>query len=139
MTVSEAAKLPLDSGTTTRSFIWLAAIAVGVIVTNLFAPQILVGLIGPSLGMTAQEAVEAPRFQTEHFFSSFGNHEFVPGRVSLENRISRATVEALGTLGHRVTVSGEWSNSSAPTVIVAHDGVLDGGADIRRARYIFGR
>ena len=67
------------------------------------------------------------------------NHEFVPGRVSLEGRIPRATVDALGTLGHRVTVSGEWSNSSAPTVIVAHDGVLDGGADIRRARYIFGR
>ncbi|HEX7789319.1 MAG TPA: MFS transporter [Afipia sp.] len=39
-----------------RSFIWLAAIAVGVIVTNLFAPQILVGLIGPSFGMSAQQA-----------------------------------------------------------------------------------
>jgi gamma-glutamyltranspeptidase/glutathione hydrolase len=90
-------------------------------------------------GMTAQEAVEAPRFQTEHFFSSFGNHEFVPGRVMVEGRIPRATVEALSALGHRMTVSGEWSNSSAPTVIVAHDGILDGGADIRRARYIFGR
>ena len=31
----------------------LFAIAVGVIVTNLFAPQTLVGLIGPSLGFTA--------------------------------------------------------------------------------------
>jgi gamma-glutamyltranspeptidase/glutathione hydrolase len=99
--------------------------------------QVLLNII--DFGMTAQEAVEAPRFQTEHFFSSFGNHEFVPGRVMLEGRIPRATVEALGSLGHRVTVSGEWSNSSAPTVILAHDGVLDGGADIRRARYIFGR
>ena len=56
MTDSEATKLPSDSQTASRSFIWLAAIAVGVIVTNLFAPQILVGLIGPSLGMTAQQA-----------------------------------------------------------------------------------
>src|SRR2546425_11954874 len=31
----------------------LFAIAVGVIITNLFAPQTLVGLIGPSLGLTA--------------------------------------------------------------------------------------
>lgn len=55
MTVSEATQLAPDTRTATRSFVLLAAIAVGVIVTNLFAPQILVGLIGPSLGMTAQE------------------------------------------------------------------------------------
>jgi predicted MFS family arabinose efflux permease len=55
MTVSEATKHP-STQAASRSFIWLAAIAVGVIVTNLFAPQILVGLIGPSLGMTAQQA-----------------------------------------------------------------------------------
>src|SRR5437660_1105570 len=56
MTVSEATKLAPDAQTATRSFVLLAAIAVGVIVTNLFAPQILIGLIGPSLGMTAREA-----------------------------------------------------------------------------------
>ena len=90
-------------------------------------------------GMTPQEAVEAPRFQTEHFYSSFGNHEFVPAKLNLEGRIPRATAEALTALGHRVTVAGEWSNSSAPTVIWVHDGVLNGGADPRRARFIFGR
>ena len=90
-------------------------------------------------GMTPQEAVEAPRFQTEHFYSSFGNHEFVPGKLNLEGRIPRATADALNALGHRVTVAGDWSNSSAPTVIWVHDGVLNGGADPRRARFIFGR
>jgi predicted MFS family arabinose efflux permease len=55
MTISEATKLP-SAQTVTRSFVLLAAIATGVIVTNLFAPQILVGLIGPSLGMTAWQA-----------------------------------------------------------------------------------
>ena len=98
--------------------------------------QVLLNII--DFGMTAQEAVESPRFQTEHFYSSFGNHEFVPGRLMVEGRVPRQTVDALNALGHHVTVSGEWSNSSAPTVILAHDGVLDGGADIRRARYIFG-
>jgi hypothetical protein len=36
-------------------------------------------------------------------------------------------------------VSSDWSNSSAPTVIQVRDSVLNGGADPRRARYVFGR
>jgi gamma-glutamyltranspeptidase/glutathione hydrolase len=99
--------------------------------------QVMLNVI--EFGMGAQEAVESPRFQTEHFYSSFGNHEFIPGRLSLENRISRSTIEALAALGHQVNVTGEWSNSSSPVLIVRRNEVLDGGADIRRARYIFGR
>ena len=99
--------------------------------------QVLLNII--EFGMTPQEAVEAPRFQTEHFYSSFGNHEFVPAKVNLEGRFPAATAAALNALGHRVTVAGDWSNSSAPTVIWVHDNVLNGGADPRRARFIFGR
>ena len=99
--------------------------------------QVLLNII--EFGMTPQEAVEAPRFQTEHFYSSFANHEFTPGRLNLEARIPAATADALRALGHRVAVTGDWSNSSAPTVIWAHDGVLNGGADPRRARFVFGR
>jgi gamma-glutamyltranspeptidase/glutathione hydrolase len=99
--------------------------------------QVVLNII--DFGMGPQEAVEAPRFQTEHFYASFGNHEFAPGKVNIEGRIPKATVEALTALGHRMTISGDWSNSSAPTVILMRDGVLDGGADLRRARFIFGR
>jgi gamma-glutamyltranspeptidase/glutathione hydrolase len=99
--------------------------------------QVLLNII--EFGMTPQEAVEAPRFQTEHLFSSFGNHEFTPGRLNLEGRIPLATSDALRTLGHRVALAGDWSNASAPTVIWVHDGVLNGGADPRRARFVFGR
>ena len=99
--------------------------------------QVLLNIL--DFGMDPQEAVEAPRFQTEHFYSSFGNHEFVPGKLNLEGRISRSTVEAMNALGHRVTVTGDWSNGSAPTVIWVHNSVLNGGADPRRARFIFGR
>lgn len=42
----------LDIGMT-RPLTLLFAISVGIIVTNLFAPQTLVGLIGPSLGLSA--------------------------------------------------------------------------------------
>jgi gamma-glutamyltranspeptidase/glutathione hydrolase len=99
--------------------------------------QVLLNII--DFGMFPQEAVEAPRFQTEHFYSSFGGHEFVPGKLNLEGRIPRATADALTALGHRVNVASEWSNSSAPTVIQVRDGVLNGGADPRRARFVFGR
>jgi gamma-glutamyltranspeptidase/glutathione hydrolase len=99
--------------------------------------QVLLNII--DFGMSPQEAVEAPRFQTEHFYSSFGNHEFTPGKVNLEGRIPKSTIDKLIALGHSVTVTGEWSNASAPTVIQISDGVLDGGADPRRARFIFGR
>ena len=88
--------------------------------------------------MTPQEAVEAPRFQTEHFYSSFAGHEFVPGKLNLEGRIAKETVDKLSALGHKVNVSGDWSNTSAPTVIHIADGVLEGGADPRRGRFVFG-
>ena len=89
--------------------------------------------------MTPQEAVEAPRFQTEHFYASFGQHEFVPGKLNLEGRISRTVADRLTALGHKVTITGDWSNSSAPTAIQISNGVLEGGADPRRGRFIFGR
>jgi gamma-glutamyltranspeptidase / glutathione hydrolase len=99
--------------------------------------QVLLNIV--EFNMSPQEAVEAPRFQTEHFYSSFGNHEFTPGKLSLEGRISKTTADKLTALGHSVTLAGDWSNSSAPTVIEISNGVLDGGADPRRARFIFGR
>jgi gamma-glutamyltranspeptidase/glutathione hydrolase len=62
--------------------------------------------------MSPQEAVEAPLFQTEAFYSSFGMHNFTPGKVNLESRIPKATTDTLSSLGHIVTVTGPWSNVS---------------------------
>ena len=99
--------------------------------------QVLLNMI--EFDMTPQEAVEAPRFQTLHFYNSFGYHEFQAGRISLESRIPYPTLERLLEMGHRASLSSEWGNTSAPTVIYAKGGVLHGGADPRRSRYIFGR
>ena len=99
--------------------------------------QVMLNMI--DFGMSPQEAVEAPRFQTEHFFSSFAFHEFVPGKVNLESRIPKATADQLSAMGHKITITGEWSNGSAPTVILKQGGVLHGAADPRRSRFIFGR
>jgi gamma-glutamyltranspeptidase/glutathione hydrolase len=99
--------------------------------------QVLLNLI--DFGMKAQDAAEAPRFQTEHFYSSFANHEFTPGRLNLEARFPPETAKTLSAWGHRVRVTSPWGNSSAPTLIKVENGVLEGGADPRRSRFIFGR
>ncbi|MCZ2151540.1 MAG: gamma-glutamyltransferase family protein [Bryobacterales bacterium] len=100
--------------------------------------QVLLNML--EFGMTAQQAAESPRFQTEHFYSSFATHDFTPGRLNLEGRIPKTTVDELAAKGHRVQVTGEWSNSSAPTVIrMMESGVLEGAADPRRSRFVFGR
>ena len=99
--------------------------------------QVLLNLL--VFEMQPQEAVEAPRFQTEHFFTSFAHHEFQAGKVNMEERFPKATIDALKAKGHKITVTGPWSNGSAPTVILIKDGVLSGGADLRRGRFIFGR
>lgn len=100
--------------------------------------QVILNLI--EFHMTPQEAVEAPRFQTESFYSSFAMHEFEAGKLNLESRIPRSTADRLAALGHKVTVTGPWSNASAPIVIKVNEkeGVLEGGADPRRGRFING-
>ncbi|MBK9171242.1 MAG: gamma-glutamyltransferase family protein [Bryobacterales bacterium] len=90
-------------------------------------------------GMPPQQAVEAPRFQTGHLYGSFGQHNFSPGSLTLEARILGAAANGLRARGHRVRISGPWANPSAPVVIQVGNGILDGGADPRRARFIFGR
>ena len=99
--------------------------------------QVLLNIL--DFGMTPQQAVEAPRFQTEHFYASFDYHSFTPGRVSLEGRIPLATAKKLEALGHKVQLADDWSNGSAPVVILVKNGVLNGAADPRRGRFIFAR
>jgi len=99
--------------------------------------QVLLNVI--EFGMTPQEAVEAPRFQTEHFYASFDFHEINLGRLGMEGRFPRPTIDRMTALGHKVQVGGEWSNPSAPVVILKKEGVLTGAADPRRGRYVLGR
>ena len=99
--------------------------------------QVILNII--VFNMTPQEAVESPRFQTEAFYSSFAMHEFIPGKLNLESRIPKATADKLTALGHIVTVTGPWTNASAPIAIeIGANGVLQGGADPRRGRFIDG-
>jgi gamma-glutamyltranspeptidase / glutathione hydrolase len=56
-----------------------------------------------------QEAIDAPMFHSRHFPSSFTPHESIPGRLSIEGRVDRGTLEELRRRGHDVAVEGPWS------------------------------
>jgi gamma-glutamyltranspeptidase/glutathione hydrolase len=88
-------------------------------------------------GMNPQEAVEAPRFDTQHLVSSFDDHAFRGGSLNVEARVTEETVRALEARGHRLKIQGAWGTLSAPTVVVydAKTGVISAGADPRRGRY----
>lgn len=97
--------------------------------------QVLLNIV--EFGMNVQEAVEAPRFQTLHLVSSFDDHRFNPGVLSLEDRIPKAVSDDLASRGHKIEMQPAWGNPSAPTVIRfnSDSGVIEAGADPRRGRY----
>jgi gamma-glutamyltranspeptidase / glutathione hydrolase len=97
--------------------------------------QVLLNII--EFGMSVQEAVEAPRFQTLHLVSSFDDHRFNPGVLNLEDRIAKQVADELASRGHKVEMQSAWGNPSAPTVIMLRvdTGVIEAGADPRRGRY----
>jgi gamma-glutamyltranspeptidase/glutathione hydrolase len=97
--------------------------------------QVLLNVI--EFGMNPQEAVESPRFDTQHYVSSFDNHEFLPGVLNVESRIPTDVIESLTARGHKIKVQSAWGTGSSPTVIMydVKSGVISGGADPRRGRY----
>lgn len=97
--------------------------------------QVLLNII--EFGMNPQEAVEAARFDTQHYVSSFDDHEFLPGSLNLESRIDEKTIAELKARGHKVNVQSAWGTLSSPTVIIYNPqtGVSSAGADPRRGRY----
>jgi gamma-glutamyltranspeptidase / glutathione hydrolase len=81
-------------------------------------------------GMDAQEAVEAPRFQTRHLVSSFDNHAMNPGDLLLDERVAPNAVTELAARGHKVQSRSKWASGSAPVLIrMRANGVIEAGAD----------
>ncbi|HSP62619.1 MAG TPA: hypothetical protein VLQ90_06535, partial [Pyrinomonadaceae bacterium] len=79
----------------------------------------------------------APRFDTQHYVSSFDNHEFMAGLLNIESRIPADVISQLGARGHKLKIQSAWGTGSSPTVIMydVKSGVISGGADPRRGRY----
>ncbi|MGA3188856.1 MAG: gamma-glutamyltransferase family protein [Bryobacteraceae bacterium] len=81
-------------------------------------------------GLNAQQAVEAPRFQTRHLVSSFDNHAWNRGDLLLDERIAPAVVNDLAARGHHTDVRSRYANGAAPVMIkVLPSAIIEAGAD----------
>lgn len=90
--------------------------------------------------MTIQEALEAPRINSLHPFSSFDDHESLPGVLEIESRFAPDVLEALRARGHSLRVLGPYGMSTGVVAVGVNPatGTLRGGADVRRERYVMG-
>jgi gamma-glutamyltranspeptidase / glutathione hydrolase len=87
-------------------------------------------------GMNVQQAIEAPRWSTRSFPASPFPHTMYPGEMSVEARIPLATQEALSARGHKLRVTGPWTQGSNGAIVIDRiTGVLSAGADPRVDAY----
>ncbi|MGE0827386.1 MAG: gamma-glutamyltransferase family protein [Candidatus Binatia bacterium] len=83
-------------------------------------------------GMPVQDAIEAPRFSSAHFPSSFYPHNAVPGLLRIEERVPAEVRHELAARGHKLEVKEEWSEGDVLGIYVdVEQGVVHGGADPR--------
>jgi gamma-glutamyltranspeptidase / glutathione hydrolase len=83
-------------------------------------------------GMSIQQAIEAPKFSSEHFPGFFAPHNCTPNLVRIEPRVGEEVLESLTQKGHLIDVAPDWSegflNAAGrnPTT-----GLLEAGCDPR--------
>jgi gamma-glutamyltranspeptidase/glutathione hydrolase len=83
-------------------------------------------------GMGVQEAIEAPRFSTAHFPSSFFPHSSTPGVVRVEDRVDRTVIDELTSRGHQIVVRPGWCEGHVLGIrFHPVKRLLEGGADPR--------
>jgi gamma-glutamyltranspeptidase / glutathione hydrolase len=92
-------------------------------------------------GMAAQEAVQAPRIATYNMPATAHPHEYEPGVVRIESRISEEVRNQLRAWGHRVEDWPDYMPTAGAPCIVIRDpetGIFYGGADHRRQSQAIG-
>ena len=60
-------------------------------------------------GMNLQEAIDAPAWHSEHFPSSFWPRTANPGKLVIESRVPKKTIDELERRGHKIEVGPAWS------------------------------
>jgi gamma-glutamyltranspeptidase/glutathione hydrolase len=116
---------------------WMALSTVGGDYQEQVMLQVFLNIV--VFGMNAQQAVEAPKFTTDHLVDSFAGHVFEAGELNLEERLAEDArlVRNLERRGHTVESTGSWYNGTGPTVILydADTGIMEAGGDPRRHRH----
>ena len=91
-------------------------------------------------GLNLQESIDLPLFHTTHFPGSFHPRARQPGHIMVEETIGRATLEALGARGHRVTEAEAWTVGRLTAAGRDADGLLRAAATPRLMQaYAIGR
>src|SRR5437868_5167896 len=100
----------------------------------LLTMQTLLNMI--EFGMNVQQAIEAPKWLTRAFPASPFPHTMYPGDLSVESRIPEAVRKQLLARGHKLRVTGPWSDGSLAAIVVdLKTGVLNAGTDPRTEAY----
>jgi gamma-glutamyltranspeptidase/glutathione hydrolase len=102
----------------------------------LLTMQTLLNMI--DFGMNVQQAIEAPKWLTRAFPASPFPHTMYPGDLSVEARVPESVRKDLLARGHKLQVSGPWSDGSLAAIVInLNTGVLNAGTDPRTEAYAF--
>jgi gamma-glutamyltranspeptidase/glutathione hydrolase len=83
-------------------------------------------------GMDLQRAIEAPKFSTAHFPSTFYPHNARPGVLRIESRVDEQVRTELEARGHKLELRPPWAEGHVLAVeIDPSSAVLRGGCDPR--------
>jgi gamma-glutamyltranspeptidase/glutathione hydrolase len=83
-------------------------------------------------GMSLQEAIEAPKFSSEHFPGFFAPHDFFLNRVRIEPAVGTSVFEELRDRGHELDIAPAWSEGFiCAAERNLESGVLEAGCDPR--------
>src|SRR5712671_4148970 len=92
-------------------------------------------------GQDVQSAIENPRFASYSYPSSFAPYDYYPGRLSIEGRIPEEVTAELARRGHQVERWPDWIWLAGAVCGILADkkrGIMEAGADPRRAAYALG-
>jgi gamma-glutamyltranspeptidase/glutathione hydrolase len=92
-------------------------------------------------GQDMQSAIESPRFASYSYPSSFAPYEYYPGRLAIEARIPEPVIAELARRGHEIQRWPDWIWTAGAVCAIDVDkkrGVIEAGADPRRAAYALG-
>ncbi len=92
-------------------------------------------------GQDMQSAIESPRFASYSYPSSFAPYDYYPGRLAVEGRIAEPVIAELARRGHEIQRWPNWIWTAGAVCAIDVDnkrGVIEAGADPRRAAYALG-
>jgi gamma-glutamyltranspeptidase / glutathione hydrolase len=92
-------------------------------------------------GQDVQSAIESPRFASYSYPSSFAPYDYYPGRLAIEARIPEPVIAELARRGHEIQRWPDWIYLAGAVCAIDVDrkrGVMEAGADPRRAAYALG-